>query len=481
MRAISACLLCFLLGVSSRASAQSGGAQPGAAPAGAAPPSPARPADNALDPIQNGLPNVSDPMLEPLELPSQVLGSWRQALALLQLRSTSIATARAQVAQASARSRQALSSGLPTITGSGSVTRNLLFATGTTVLGQGGLADVRLPYPATTWNAGVSVRQPVFDLRTWYDVATSHTAVEAATVSAEDIERQALGALANTIVSVITAERLADVTRVSLRSNLSALDLTQRRTRLGAASSVDVLRAEQEVASNRSDVVQADESVRRAREDLGLALGYPEAWGVAANINVNGIAADAKAVCAPVASPEDRSDVRAAKLNVEVSERSAESVNYGLAPTVDVVSDFSYTTDPRSARPVLWSIGAVLTIPIYDGGRLGSEKDLNVASANIARQQLTESTRRARLEAVQAQRAIEVAESTFAVSRQARDIAEESARLSRIAFVHGTGTSFDLVDSAQRQRLAEIDVTIKEFEVVRARIAALLALSNCSL
>ena len=52
---------------------------------------------------------------------------------------------------------------------------------------------------------------------------------------------------------------------------------------------------------------------------------------------------------------------------------------------------------------------------------------------------------------------------------------------SRIAFVHGTGTSFDLVESAQRQREGEIDVTIKEFEVVRARIAALLALSNCNI
>jgi multidrug efflux system outer membrane protein len=420
-------------------------------------------------------------MLEPLELPAQVLGSWRQALSLMQSRSTSIATARAQIAEADARSRQTLSSSLPNISGSGSVTRNLLFATGTTVLNGGGVTEVRLPYPATTWNAGVSFRQPVFDLRSWYDVTTSRKAVDAAAVSAEDVERQSLGSLADAIVTVITAERLADVTRVSLRSNLSALDLTQRRTRLGAASSVDVLRAEQEVASNRSDVIQADEAVRRARETLGLALGYPEGWGVAPNINVNGIAADAKAVCSLVATPEDRSDVRAAKLNVEVSERTAESVNYGLAPTVDVVSDFSYTTDPRSARPVLWSIGAVLTIPIYDGGRLGAEKDINVAGANIARQQLTDATRRARLQAVQAQRAIEVAEANFVVSRQARDIAEESARLSRIAFVHGTGTSFDLVDSAQRQRLAEIDVTIKEFEVVRARIAALLVLSNCSL
>jgi outer membrane protein TolC len=431
---------------------------------------------------QTNVPDINDPMLEPLEPPLSTLASWQQALTLIQSRSTTVATARARIDEANARSRQALAGSLPTISGNGSVNRNLLFATGSTVTGQSGLQNnIRIPFPATTWNAGVSLRQPLVDIRTWYDIKTANTAIEAASVSSEDIERQALGALAETILSVITAERLAEVSRVSLRSNLSTLDLTQRRTRLGAASAVDVLRADQEVASTRSDVVQADETVRRARESLGMALGYPEAWGVASNIKVDGMDAQAKAVCKPLSDPEQRSDVRAAKLNVEVSERTAQSSNLGLSPTVDLVSDFSYTTDPRSARPVLWSIGAVLTIPIYDGGRLGAERNVNVANASIARQQLTDTQRRARLEAVQAQRAVVVAEADFAVSRQARDIAGESARLARIAFVHGTGTSFDLVESARRQRLGEIDVTIKEFEVVRARIAALLALSNCSL
>ena len=478
MRSINACLFCLCLAVSSRAVAQDSAPPTGVAPS--TPPAPS-PRDSGIDPSRSNMPDVNDPMLEAIELPTQVLGSWRQALSLVQGRSTSVATAKARIVEANARSRQALSNGLPNVSGSGSVNRNLLFATGAALTAQNIQTNVRVPFPAQVWNAGVSLRQPLFDLRTWYDIRTSSTAIEAAEMSAEDVERIALGGLADTIVTVITAERLAEVSRVSLRSNLSTLDLTQRRTRLGAASAVDVLRAEQEVASNRLDVIQADESVRRAREALGMALGYPEAWGVAPHIKVDGLAADAKSVCSPVSDPEQRSDVRAAKLNVEVSERTAESVGYGLAPTVDVVSDFSYTTDPRSPRPVLWSIGAVLTVPIYDGGRLGSEKDVNVANATVARQQLTEATRRARLEAVQAQRAIDVAQSNFVVSRQARDIAEESARLARIAFVHGTGTSFDLVESARRQRLSEIDVTIQEFEVTRARIAALLALSNCSL
>jgi outer membrane protein TolC len=419
------------------------------------------------------MPEVNDAMLAPVETPTQILSTWQQALALVRSRSTSIASAQSRVVEAQARSRQALSSSLPELSGNGSVRRSLLFGTA--------FDGSRQPSPATVWNAGVSLRQSILDLRSWHDVGTAKAAVQAANVSAEDSERLALGALADTIVSVITAERLAEVSRVSLRSNLSTLDLTKKRTMLGAASAVDVLRAEQEVASNRADVVGADESVRQAREALGMALGFPEAWGVTSDIKVDQLATDARSVCSPLQDPEQRSDVVAARLNVEVSERNARSSSYGHAPTLDVVSDLAYSSQPQSVRPVQWSIGAVLTVPIYDGGRLSSEREISRALAESARQQLTQTARQARLEATQAQRSVQVARANFEVSRQARDIAAESARLARIAFVHGTGTSFDLVESARRQRLSEIDVTIKEFEVVRAQITALLALSNCNI
>jgi outer membrane protein TolC len=122
-----------------------------------------------------------------------------------------------------------------------------------------------------------------------------------------------------------------------------------------------------------------------------------------------------------------------------------------------------------------------LSIPLYDGGRLAAERDATQATTETARQQVTEATRRAQLEASQAVRAVTVAKANFSVSRRAHEIASESSRLAKIAFVHGTGTSFDLVESARRQRLSEIDVTLRQFEVVRARITALLAMSNCNI
>lgn len=422
------------------------------------------------------MPEVNDSMLTPVEMPPQVLSTWQQAVGLVRTRSTSVASAQAQVAQAQAQARQALSRVLPNIDANGRVERNLL--------------ALRVFNPAigsvqeqniTLWSAGVRLQQSLINLRSWHDIGTSRLQERAAAVDAENAERLALAALADTIVSVITAERVAEVNRVSLRSNLSTLDLTKKRTLLGAASAVDVLRAEQEVASSRAGLVTGDEALRRAREALGMALGFPEPWGVAPDIKIDQLSVDARSVCSPIQTPDERSDVRSARMSVEASDRNVTAPNYGRAPSLDLFSDLNYTSAPQALRPVTWSIGAVLTVPIYDGGVLGAERASNQATAEIARQNLTQVERQARLEAAQAQRSVQVAQATFEVSRQARDIAAESARLSRIAFVHGTGTSFDLVESARRQREAEIDVAIKEFDIVRAQITALLALSNCNI
>lgn len=493
MRFPNACLFCLCLSFSFAAAAQGNPSTPPAPPAGpgaapgasgpAAPraAAPTPPAPNAALPnaapanpaVPNpAMPEVNDAMLTPVELPPQVLSNWQQALELVRSRSTSVAQARAQVALAQAQSRQALVQVLPNLGANAGVTRNLLFARRPDGL--------RVP-EATEWAASVTLQQSLVDLQAWHDIGTSRVREQAAAVSAEDAERIALRDLANTIVNVITAERVAEVNRVSLRSNLSTLDLTKKRTLLGAASAVDVLRAEQEVASSRAQLVAGDEALRVARESLGLALGFPEAWGVTPDIKVDQLAADARSACTTVQSADQRSDVRSARMNLEASERDVSSPSYGRAPTLGLQSSLQYNSPDRGLRPVTWSIGAVLSVPIYDGGALGALRSVNEANMEQSRQNLTQVERLARLEATQAQRAVQVAQATFEVSRQARDIAAESARLSRIAFVHGTGTSFDLVESARRQREAEIDVTIKEFDIVRAQIAALLALSNCNI
>jgi outer membrane protein TolC len=420
---------------------------------------------------------IEDPMLATVASPPHVLGDWREALRLVRTRSTSLRAAEIQVTQARVQAQITANRYHPTVRATGTVNHPLL-SPGTTAATFGNFQNFQ-----TTWRGTVSLRQPIVNLQAWHDAGTTELTIKAAQLSHQDAERRVLAGVADSIVSVVTAERLAEVSRVGLRGALSTLDLTQRRARLGAASAVDVLRAEQEVTLLRQQIVTSDENLQRAREALGMALGYPEPWGVSNNIRLVELASDAARVCQTVSDVGQRADVLALKKQQQVAERNVQSADYLLAPTLDFTSDYTYAqpTFPADAKPMQWSIGALLTIPIYDGGTRGAQRWQSQTSAFDSQNQITQRTREATLEARQALRSVEVAQRNHEVSLQSQRLAKEVARLAQLSFVNGRGTSFELVDAARRYQEAELDLAVKEFNLVRAELTAQLAQANCTL
>jgi outer membrane protein TolC len=455
------------------------------------PAAPGAPTAAALPaPPEPKLPEVDDPMLAPPPAPTHQLSSWKQGVSLIRQRNNSLKQSLATVEVANARARQALSASLPILSARAGIQREMLRGEGTgTEIGYDGAGVLQqrtyprdLPSHSLSGAASLSLRVPVFAPRAWYDHDTRKQEAEAAKLDIKEIERQLVAGVADLIVNAVTAERLAEVSRVSLRSVLSTLDLNKRRAALGASSALDVLRIEQEVQLARAQVVSADENLIRAREALGIALGDPEDWGVTQDLKLDALSSDTRTSCIQVRGVESRSDVRAAAAEVSIAERGAGSADRSFWPTIDLLSDLTYY--PRSeASPTnlnfSWTIGAQLNWVIYDGGLRYGQKDESEASTRIAKARLDDVTKQARLQVTQALRSVKVAEASLAVSSRTREVSAETDRLARVAFLNGSGTTFDLVDNARRLREAEIDLTIKEFEVLRARIAALLALSSC--
>lgn len=423
-------------------------------------------------------------MLVPVPPASNQLGSWNQAVQLVRSRSTALRISRAQVEQAEGVSQQAWATALPKLTGNANVTRYLLFGNGTNFGPSGVRANVTIPDPATRFGASLNLDQPILALGSWYSIGTAKERIRAAELGEKDAQRVSLAGVAQAAVAEITATRVAESSRVSLASALSTLDLTKRRAQLGAASAIDVLRADQEVALSRSQVVSADESLRQAREALGASLGDTRAWAVSPEIQVDDLARTTARICRPVDNVETRADILAAQKNLDAAKRDRNQVDYSYVPTVDAVSSLSYTgtiIQSPNGKHVNWTVGAALVWPLFDGGDRYGQARIRDAQAEIARQQLVQQKRNLSIQVVQADRAVVVAEANVQVATQNRDIARESARLSRLAFMNGSGTSFDLVDSARRLREAEINLLIQDFGVFQAKIAAYLARANCAI
>ena len=427
-------------------------------------------------------PDVDDPMLAPVARPRVEVGNWEEALKHVRARSTDLRIAAQEIARAEAQTRIAIGGVLTTINGQGTYTHNIITNSTLQPVRAGDtltFRPVNTPFPDFV-NGSIVATQPVFALRSWYAIGTAERNESAAQLSLEDIKRQIALNVANAIVGVVTAERVAELNRLGLRNALTRLELAIRRSTLGSGTGLDVVRARQDVETARALLVAGDESLRQAREALGLALGIPEQVGVPPNVDLNGLEASARGSCKPARSIDERPDIAALHERAEVARRMVTDVKYQFAPTVDVRSTLGTTTINTGAAPnTTWNVQAVLTVPIWDGGvRYGNLRNSR-AQEVIAGQNLEAARRQAEIQVTQARRGVGVAEDRRRVAAQTRDLAAENDRLTRTAYLEGRGTSLELVTAAQALREAEIQLALRDFELVKARVLSILALASC--
>jgi outer membrane protein TolC len=427
-------------------------------------------------------PKVDDPMLAPAPPAKRVLASWGEAVALLRARSTDIATAQAEVRRAEAQSRIALAAVLPTINGSANAPHQ--FITKEIQGGGGGIPGQPPPTsqtpPGEFVSGNIQLTQSIVNVQSWHAIKTAHENEQTQALLVDDTLRNVTLSVATALVAVVAAERVAELNRSGLRAALERRELTTRKRALGVATGLDVVRADQDVASARATLVTGDESLRKAREALGLAVGLPEQIGVPSGVNIDEVVSSATRTCPALNDLHERADIAAAQKKLEVADRNVENVKLSFLPTLSASSTFATTSQGSALVPTTWNIQAVLSVPIWDGGvRYG-----NLRSARALRDEagfsLEAQTRAATVQVEQARRSIAVAEQSLDVAKQSRDLAAQVDQLTQIAYRAGQGTSLELVVAASALRTAEIELALREFDVIQARLAALFVLARCS-
>ncbi|MDB4940732.1 MAG: Heavy metal efflux outer membrane protein CzcC family [Labilithrix sp.] len=490
MRAMRRSLVvALLLLLAAPASAQTARPAPATGAAPAARPVPAAPPTVANGQAQAAVdlpapPEVNDPMLTPVPRARTEITTWEEALQYVRARSTDLRIAAANVARAEAQQRVALAGALPSLNAQGTYTHNLitkdvLQPTGFDITNGVQYQSFTTP-PGDYVSGSITAAQPVLALRAWYNIGTAAVARDASKLSFDDAKRLIALSVANAIVGVVTSERIAELNRVGLRNALARLELTIRKTALGGATGLDVVRARQDVEITRATLVTGDETLRQARETLGIALGSPEGVGVPPNVDISGLERDAQSSCKPAGSVEDRPDVAALRTRADVARRLVNDVKLQFVPTIGVQSTAATISVQQSVSPATtWNVQAVLSVPLWEGGaRYGNLRDTR-AQEDIALQNLEASRRTATVEVNRARRGVMVAESSRQVASAARDLAAETDRLTRLAYQEGRGTSLELVTAAQSLRESEIQLALRDFDLVRARVLAVLSLATC--
>ncbi len=427
------------------------------------------------------IPHIEDPMLTPVPPATRILSSWREAFQLIRSRSTDLRIALDQARQAEAQTEIALAGALPTL--NGTVTGTHQFITKESVTSVAGVTTTKtLVSPTPNSATGLlTLAAPIVNLGAWNGVRTAKANETAARLSLDDMHRTIALSVAKAMVASVTAGRIAELNRVGLLNSLQRLDLTERKKLYGVANGLDVLRAKQDVAATRATLVNGDESLRRARESLGLGLGLPEGVGVPHTVDMSGLEKEVGTLCKPIASLQERTDLKSSLSALEAARRNLATTWLNFLPTITAQSQLATSTFALpSAPPTTWNVQGILSVPFFDGGsRYGSMHNAR-AQVDIAEQNLEALRRQATVQVTQARRSIEVADRSREIASTARELAIENDRLIRIGYQEGQNTSLELVLAATALREAEINFALREFDTVSARIAALLTLSTCT-
>ena len=285
------------------------------------------------------------------------------------------------------------------------------------------------------------------------------------------------------IAQTYLALRAIDDERALVRGTVKAyqetLDLTERRYRAGDLAELDVSRARTEVAATESDALALDR--RRAELEHALAVLVGD---VPSNFALPVAAWTTALPVVPAGVPSTvltrRPDVSAAQARMLGAQARVHVANASWFPDISLTASGGYASPELSdvfkwsARA--WGVGALLSLPVFDGGR-------RTATVQGAGARLDEAVAVYRDQVLVAFRDVEdqlanlrlLAEQSDAQSR-AVAAATRTTSLSDVRYRNGLVSQLDLLDARRselRNRRQALQVRAAQYQATVGLVRAL--------
>jgi outer membrane protein TolC len=176
----------------------------------------------------------------------------------------------------------------------------------------------------------------------------------------------------------------------------------------------------------------------------------------------------------------DRAPVRLAQSSVRQSEGGVDVAKAQRFPTVNLTSSYGEVAYP-STFPVFndfrrnWTVGAIVQVPILNGGRLRAEEAIARAEVRAAEARLQQARELAQLDTQSAYEELRAAVASWEASAGTVQQAQRAYEIAELRYREGVSTQLELSDS--RLLLVQSQATRaqagRDLQVARARVALL--------
>ena len=227
--------------------------------------------------------------------------------------------------------------------------------------------------------------QATYTLFTWGQITNryrqailgSHAAKRALNAVQLDIElkvRQAFHGL-------LLARAFVDVAEQSLAQVERRYTLAEQQKAAGVTTRLEVIRANVQVVNTRSQLIQTQNQRKLAEEHfkltLGLSLDDPVSIDGRLLIELKSVKVD-QAIATAL---ERRPEIRQIEIQEQMGEKQVKVAKAGNKPRVSTFGNYIFNDSERQAFDTSWSVGVMVSVPIFDG--LATRARVNQAQVSL--------------------------------------------------------------------------------------------------
>lgn len=331
-----------------------------------------------------------------------------------------------------------------------------------------------------TWNLGLNFNWTIFTFgRFESQVAAAASARNATRIGLGATEAQTRLDVTQAYFDAQLAAELVDIAEKSLANSDETLRLTDLRAKEGAQADFDVLQARVTRDNQRPVLIrrrtQRDLAFDRLRALLDLPPGEPLRLTTPVTSLPQTRATEANDATVE-AVVDTRVPVQQAQERVNATKRLVDAARASRFPAISVQSQYGLVSFSESFLPDTfrknWTVGASVSVPIYDGGRTSA--DIQSARADLAeaQAQLDQVREFARLDTTSALAELNAALAAWDATQGTVDQAARGYELAKLRYQEGVSIPLEienarlLLDQARANRAqAARDVWVAQTRV----------------
>jgi multidrug efflux system outer membrane protein len=268
--------------------------------------------------------------------------------------------------------------------------------------------------------------------------------------------------VANAYLTLAADRERLQLARHTFDNQHGAYTLIQRRFEFGAASQLDVRRAQTTVDAARADVARFTTLVAQDENALALLVGAP----LRAQWLPDGLAPVASLAPVPTGVPSEvltrRPDIRQAEHRLQAAHASIGAARAAFCPSVTLTAAggvaSSTLSDLFRGGSGAWSFAPQVTLPIFDGGRNRATLQAREVERDITLAEYERAVQGAFREVADALAARGMLGDQLDAQQSLVDAAADSHRLSDIRFRQGAESYLAVLDAQRSWYAAQQDL-----------------------